>query len=330
MNPTFRSLLPLHPLPFSVGHSDKILCMGSCFAQHIGRRLQAAKFDLRLNPFGILYNPASLQQGLRRLTTQQPFGHQDLFEHQGQWHSFAHHSHFSALSAEAALEKINDAYEQGQQQLQSAQLLILTWGSARVFRHLASYQIVGNCHKLPAQAFTHELLSVAAITESWTALLDQLRRYNPGLQVLLSISPVRHLRDGLIANQRSKATLLLAAAQLEAAYDFVHYFPAYELLLDDLRDYRFYAEDLAHPNQLAVNYIWEYFKKAALKEESLALLPQIERVQAAAAHRPFQPQSPQHQAFIAKQLARIAELEQQYNFLDFSPEKQQLRSTQSA
>ncbi len=321
MNQHFRTRLPTQVLPFSINHHDRILCLGSCFAQHIGRRLQASKFQLQLNPFGILYNPFSLHQGLQRLLDNQLFTANELFEYQGQWHSFAHHGAFSAASPEAALASINESFEKASTQLSKAKLLILSWGSARVFRHLASDSIVGNCHKLPGQDFRRESLDMVAIVEAWQDLLLRLQAHNPQLQVVVTVSPVRHLRDGLVDNQRSKSCLLLAAAQLEEQLDFVHYFPAYELLMDDLRDYRFYAEDMAHPSEQAVEYIWSYFKSAALAAESLALLPKIDQIRAAAQHRAFDVSSVQHQAFLRKQLEKIERLEREYDFLDFREER---------
>ncbi|MEM8908723.1 MAG: GSCFA domain-containing protein [Bacteroidota bacterium] len=318
---SFRTVLQASPAKHSINYQDQSLSMGSCFAQHIGRRLQALQFSVLLNPFGILYNPLSIANGLRYLLSDQWFTPEDLFLHQGLWHSFAHHGRFSDPDQSLALAKINEALDQGRQQLRRSNRLLITLGTAQVFYHLPSEQAVANCHKLPDQMFVRKQLSPQEITSILQPLFQQLYAAQPDLKIITSVSPVRHLRDGLVQNQRSKASLLLALQTISEQLPFVSYFPAYELLLDDLRDYRFYEADMLHPNGQAIDYIWNFFKNQYLDAATQQIGRAIEKIKQASEHRPFHPHSPAHQQFLQKQLQQIEQLIQRYPFLDFAEEK---------
>ncbi len=317
----FRTTLSASDFPFKISHQNQLLGLGSCFAEHIGARLERLKFPIVRNPFGILYNPMSMLKGLQLLQKQYQFSENDLFQHNGLWHSFQHHSQFSALDKAAVLAKIKKETQQASTALKQCDCLILTFGTAYVYKHLESQQIVANCHKLPARQFQKRRLGVAEIVEAYAPFLQEIQTANPALQVVLTLSPVRHIRDGIIENQRSKATLLLAVDALCEAFDFVHYFPAYELLMDDLRDYRFYATDMVHPSEVAIDYVWEHFQASLFSGETQQLNRQIQQVQQAAAHRPFQPKSVAHQTFLKKQLEKIRQLSEQYPILDFGEER---------
>lgn len=317
----FRTELKNWQAGLSISHGDAVACMGSCFAEHIGARLQERKFQTLLNPTGIVYNPVSLAATLEWMASGRRFGESDVFEWNGQWNSYHHHSRFSALSREALLEGINTAMSEASAFFEKTSRLLLTPGTALVYEHREMGGVVANCHKLPASAFTRRRLSVEEVTACLAPVLSLWKERLPALEVIISVSPVRHLREGMIENQRSKATLVLAAAQLAESLPFVHYFPAYELLLDDLRDYRFYAEDLAHPSAQAVEYIWEFFSRHYFSENTRRLLGEIEDVLRAARHRPFQPDSAAHQAFQQKQLERIAALEKALPLSDWKEEK---------
>lgn len=318
---TFRTTLSWPPATLRLRYGDHLLSLGSCFAEHIGRRLERDKFSALLNPFGILYDPLSLAMTLRRLDEGRPFEAGDLFQHQGLWHSFAHHGRFSGPDRSAVLLRVNAALADGQAFLSRTDYLLLTLGTAHLFEHRASGQVVANCHKLPAAAFRRRRAAPAEIEAALSAALAALRARRPQLQVILTVSPVRHLRDGLIENQRSKAALLLAVDALQAAHDFVHYFPSYELVLDDLRDYRFFAADMTHPNEVAVDYVWEAFCHHFFEEPTRQLQQKVSRIVQAAAHRPFHPATPEHQRFLLQQLAAIDELEAANPFLDFQGER---------
>jgi hypothetical protein len=296
--------------------------MGSCFAEHMGARLRERKFQTLLNPAGIVYNPVSLAQTLAWMASGHRFSDADAFEWNGQWNSFYHHSRYSALTREALLGAINLAMAEASLFFEKTSRLLLTLGSAMVYEHRDLGGVVANCHKLPAAAFTRRRLGVEEVTACLAPALSLWKERLPALEVIISVSPVRHLREGMIDNQRSKAALVLAAAQLADQLPFVHYFPAYELLLDDLRDYRFYAEDLVHPSAQAVEYIWEFFSRHYFSENTQSLLGEIEEVLRAARHRPFQPDSAAHLAFRQKQLQRIKALEKALPLSDWRGEKE--------
>ncbi len=317
----FRTQLSKISFPFQIGYQHRILCMGSCFAENMGQRMSNYRFDALLNPFGILYNPISISDGMNLLLSHQEFTTEDLFQHQGLWHSFQHHGRFSGPDKSLVLNNINKALATARTTLQNTDRLILTLGTAATFQYKASNKVVANCHKLPGDQFTKQRLSVDACVLALSQTLKQIQTLRPDLKVLLSVSPIRHLRDGLIDNQRSKATLLLAAAELEKTFSFVHYFPAYEIMMDDLRDYRFYESDYAHPSKQAVDYIWDYFQDAFFTEETKDLLVEVGKVLRAAEHRPFHVASVEHQAFLRKQLEVIEDLEGRYSFLDFERER---------
>ncbi len=310
---SFRTTIPSIAFPFSINHTDSIMGMGSCFAQSIGEKLVQAKFDTLLNPFGIIYHPLGIVQSFRRLLDDD-FSYQeaDLISSAGLWYSFEHHSDFSQLDKDICLEKINTALFQARIFLAKTNRMLLTFGTARVYHHLERDQLVVNCHKFPTNDFERRLLSVDDIVGAWTPILEQLQNKKADLQIMITISPIRHIRDGLVENQESKATLLLAAHQLAKQFPYVHYFPAYELVLDDLRDYRFFEEDMIHPSQQAINYVWEYFKTSFFDTTTEQLLQEIQKIQTKAAHRAFHPTSAAHQQFLVKAIEQINQLEQQY------------------
>ncbi len=319
----FRTIFPPFSSEVKISHEDRTLCIGSCFAEHIGGRLEQFKFPVLLNPFGIVYNPVSISQVFKRILSGEEFQAEDLFENLGLWHSFAHHGSFSHPDKKLALENINQALSGAHAFLKNANRLIVTFGSANVFVLKKTGGVVANCHKLPGQEFERRRLSVREAAESLGAVFEKLQAFTaPPLEVVLTVSPVRYLRDGLIENQRSKATLLLAAEELCKAFPFVRYFPSYEILIDDLRDYRFYAEDMAHPNCLAVDYIWKYFEAAFFEEKTKRLCRQIEKIALAAGHRPFHSQSAEYQSFLKKQMEAVKELEKEFPHLNFSREKE--------
>ncbi len=321
MHSIFRT--PLQPtiLPIKIDHQDKLLSLGSCFAVHLGEKLQEAKFDLLLNPFGILYNPMSIADALERMISPTAYSKNDLFQHNGLWHSFDHHGHYSNPIPEVALEEINQRLNLASQQLSVCNRLLITFGTAHVFWHLEKKRTVANCHKLPSQLFERQRLSAHAITARLHSLFSQLRSNNPTIEIILTLSPVRHLRDGFIENNRSKASLSLAIDTLEKMLPFVHYYPAYELLLDDLRDYRFYDTDMIHPNEVAIEYIWSHFQSSMFSEDAKVLLERLERLSKALKHRPFHPKEAAHQKFLQQQLNFLMELQKKYDFLDFSKER---------
>lgn len=301
--------------------ADKLLMFGSCFAVHIGTRLLAAKFRCDVNPYGILYNPSSVAAALDELLEGRLYTEADLYAHGGLWHSPMHHGDFSAAEPEEALRRINGRLRAARAQMEHPDGLLLTWGTAWVYRSCRTGRVVANCHKLPEREFTRSLLSVEEIVEAYARLIPRLLERNAGMKLLLTVSPVRHLRDGLPANQLSKATLLLAVHRLQELFpETVGYFPAYEIVQDELRDYRFYAADMVHPSDVAVEYVWERFAHSCLTPEAVEIMAACEKIRKALAHKPFHPGSEEHKRFLDRTASAIRELTARYPFLDFDEE----------
>ncbi|MCB0570642.1 MAG: GSCFA domain-containing protein [Phaeodactylibacter sp.] len=324
--PAFRTIVSMPEYPFRISYPNQLLSLGSCFAEHIGRKLEERHFPSLLNPFGIQYNPVSIARGLERLLQDAPFRPHELLEHQGLWHSFWHHGVFSHPNLEQALAGMNNAYRRAQAFLLSANRLILTLGTAHVFVYRPTGDVVANCHKLPGSAFDRRRISPREAMAALEPVLQELRLRLPELEVILTISPVRHIRDGLVENQRSKSVLLLAAAELARQHGFIHYFPAYEIVVDELRDYRFYEADMIHPSALAVDYIWERFGQAFFEEETHRIVQRVEKIRAASQHRPFHPRSAEHQRFLGQQLSLIDALEREFPFLKLEQERRIFKS----
>ncbi len=326
----FRSVLPPLVYPFHLSHADHFLGIGSCFVEQMGQRLAARKFSSFYNPLGIAFNPYAVALSLSRSLQPKAYQVGDLFEYQGLWHSFDHHGSFSAPASVQTLAGIDVAQHAAHAQFQKASVLILTLGTANVWDHLAEKRVVSNCHKLPGHNFQRRRMDMAETVEVLGTALEACFEVHPKLKVIITVSPVRYLREGIVENARSKATLLLATEQLCRSFDQVHYFPAYELLVDDLRDYRFYAEDLAHPNPQATDYIWDYFQNAFFDTTTQIQIQELEKLHRAVHHRPLHPDSVTHQTFLQQQLQYLATLENKYPTLDFSAEKsifhQQLNS----
>ena len=242
-----QTIVDIEPSAWKIGYEDRILMVGSCFSDEIGAQMQERYLHVTCNPFGTLYNPLSIAQALTMTDTP------ELIVHDGLWHSMAHHGAFSRATKEEAEQAVRASIETMQKALKEASVVIVTFGTAWVYEMNGA--IVGNCHKLPESCFNRRRLSVEEIVEAWKPILAQY----PDKKWLFTVSPIRHIRDGLHENQISKATLLMAVEAISHQHSVVSYFPSYEIMLDELRDYRFYADDLVHPSSLAVNYIWERF-----------------------------------------------------------------------
>ena len=301
--------------------SDELLLMGSCFATNMGALLADAKFRPDINPFGVLYNPLSVSAALREVAAGKIYTEEDLFFFRECWHSPMHHGDFSSPSAEEALQRINTRLQAAHARIHQLECLLLTFGTSWVYEQTG--HIVANCHKQPESVFTRRQLSVQEIVSDYTSLFSGLIARNPKLKVIFTVSPIRHVRDGMHANQLSKAILLLAIDQLQAAFpEHVFYFPAYELLLDELRDYRFYADDMVHPSPQAVRYVWEKFVQTCLSEDALEIMQESENINKALSHKPFHPESEEYKRFLGQIVLKIDRLNQKYPYLDFQNEKE--------
>ncbi len=321
----FRTLLNMPYFPEKVQYPDRILCMGSCFAEHIAGKLMDLKFPTILNPFGILYNPVSVANGLERLLNGSGYRKEDLFFHQELWHSYDHHGHFSHTSEEVCLEQINEAVKKGGEWLKTARWCLITLGTAFVFVEKEQQRIVANCHKVPGNWFDRRKLSVGEVISALDPVIQDILAANEQMRFIFTVSPVRHIRDGLIENQRSKAVLLLAVEALIEKYAQAYYFPSYELMLDDLRDYRFYGADMIHANDQAVDYIWGQFSAAFFAEKDRHLMQDIGKVVQASRHRPLHPGTAAHRTFVKRQLKKMLALQERYGFLSFEEEKRRLK-----
>ena len=321
MDNTFRTILSPEVSGFQIAHGTGVFCMGSCFATQVGQRLDYFKFDSFLNPFGIIYNPISIAKGLEILLTDHLyFDAKDIFEHEGAWHSSQHHSSFSHVDPQQVLEKINDTLKAARTVLQKSECLILTFGSANVFVEEKTGKVVANCHKIPQRNFIKKQLSADEIVMVLDDIVQKLATKFPNLKILLTVSPVRHLREGLVENQLSKAKLLVALHKMAEINKHIAYLPAYEIMMDDLRDYRFYEKDMLHPNEMAVDYIWDFFSKTFFSQKTLDLNERVKQIRMAAAHRPFHEGSSEHLKFKKSQLVKIEMLNRSFPHLNFEEE----------
>ncbi|MDR2041270.1 MAG: GSCFA domain-containing protein [Tannerella sp.] len=323
----FRTPIAIQRPPEQAGISyrEAVMLLGSCFAENIGKRLADGKFNAEVNPFGTLYNPVSTAEALKRLQQPEAWGEKDLFFHEGLFHSWAHHSRFSAVSPTETLHKINERLYAAAEHLRQTDWLLVTFGTAYVYRLKETGQVAANCHKLPDRLFVRERLSVPQITEIWEETLACLWRLRPAMKALFSVSPIRHCKDGAHENQLSKSVLLLAIEQLQARYPRqVLYFPAYELMMDELRDYRFYAEDMLHPSETAVQYIWERFAETWLDTAARDTLEKVTEIQRALNHRPLNPQSESYKQFLSQTLLKIKRLCAKNPYLCLENEVRQL------
>jgi len=311
------------PAPsFTFSHLDRIILLGSCFTENIGKQLKENKFNTDINPFGILYNPASVSSAVRLLIRPEKYTRNDLFQHEGVYYSFSHHSRFSALSEEETLSNINTRLEKSAEELKQVTRLVITWGTAYVYLLKKDGSVVANCHKLPEEMFERKMLTTDEIIADWKELLYSLWEHNPKIKILFTISPVRHWKDGAHQNQLSKATLLLAADHLKKSFpDRISYFPGYEIMMDELRDYRFYADDMLHPSPLAIEYIWKCFVENQLSPESQSILKEWKEIIKAINHKPFQPESEAYKRFINQTLLKMEQLHRKFPFFDMENER---------
>lgn len=287
--------------------STRFLLVGSCFATHIGGQLQRSGLQVEVNPFGVVYNPESIALALEAMLDERlPDG--CFFEgRDNMWHSWLHASEFSAPDEATCRKRVGERFTEACGKLRQADVICFTFGTNRVYEHAG--RVVGNCHKEPASQFVERSLTIQEIVERWHTLLDRIRTVNPTVEIIFTVSPYRYAKYGMVENLRAKATLLLAIEELTREMERVHYFPAYEILLDELRDYRFYASDMLHPSEVAVNYIWQRFTSWAFTPEALKFAQEWERTERDLAHRPLNPDSDAHKAFLEKVMARRAQLE---------------------
>ena len=326
----FRTPVKIAKSRFALNHKQLILSMGSCFSENIGGKLSELKFRIDINPFGVLYNPCSIASSLRILADKRTFSENDLFSHNGIMHSYTHHSRFSHPDSRICLKQINERIISSSANLANLDCLMVTFGTAYVYRLKETGAVVANCHKMPESLFTRERLSIDNIVKEWRNLIDILRKQNPNLNILFIVSPIRHLRDGAQGNQLSTATLLLAIEQLTQTIPNTFYFPAYEIVIDELRDYRFYAADMTHPSDTAVQYLWERFSETYFTKETQTLVNIWNKLRLSLMHRPFSAESSAYKDFVMQNLFKLEEIRKKYPYFDITNEIEQIQTQLTA
>jgi hypothetical protein len=320
----FRTEVHIPPSGLDLTLQDGIATIGSCFAEVIGNKLQENKANVLVNPFGTIFNPLSVCRLLKAAIRQPHDIERQLVQHNGIWYAYDLHSSLSSPSRDELLQLISQRLDQTNQALQQARLLIITLGTAVGYRLQSTGEVVANCHKLPARQFTRELLSLGAMQAEFENTLPLLKQFNPNLRVVFTVSPVRHIKETIETNSVSKALLRVLCHQLVQGHTPVSYFPAFEIMMDDLRDYRFYGRDMIHPTEVAEDYIWDKFTGAYLDKSFITFLKEWEKMRRAVAHRPFHPESEAHQTFLKNTLQQLQALSQRYS-LDITEEAQVLQ-----
>ncbi|MEQ9404960.1 MAG: GSCFA domain-containing protein [Cyclobacteriaceae bacterium] len=304
--------------PLKISTESKICLIGSCFSDEIGKKLHTYKFNCLSNPFGTVYNPVSILKSIRN-----EIEPSNLTEQDGIFYHRDCHGKISGLNSKEAEKKVTDAVRSLNGFIRNANVLILTFGTAFIYRLKSTNEIVGNCHKIPAASFSKELLSKEEIIDAFLKTHKHIKDIHPDLNIILTVSPVRHTRDGLIESNLSKAVLLQAVHDLTEQFSDVHYFPSYEIIIDELRDYRFYAKDMIHPSEEAIDYVWDRFCETYFDTDTQKFIPEWQSILQALNHKPFHPSSRAHQQFLKNTLEKL----ENYNrSVDVSKEISELRN----
>ncbi len=307
--------------PKKISYTDKILFIGSCFSEEIGARMSNLKFDVLQNPNGILYDPISISAALNSYIINEPYEIKDLFFQNDLWHSWHHHSIFSGLDKAEVLRKIGNARQEAHQFLKNTSWVIISLGTSFNYSLKQEGIQVANCHKAPAGYFKKKLITIEETIADLSTTINNIREFNADLKIIFTVSPVRHVKDGVVENNRSKARLLEAVHSISEKFQHIFYFPAYELIIDVLRDYRFYKTDLVHPTDAAIDFVFESFCNSLLDEPGKKLLEKIKQVVAAGNHKPFQKESAAHKNFMKTQLEKINRISEKFPGIDFTKEK---------
>lgn len=316
----FTTQIPISKSNHAIDYNSRVVSLGSCFAVNIGQKLDYFKFRNTTNPFGILFSPTALEKFIGFAVNNKTFTEADIFFHNERWHCFDVHSDMSHPDKGILLQNLNKTVTSILEELKAASHIIITLGTAWVYRNNADNRIVANCHKVPQKEFTKELLSADAVKQSLQNILQNISSVNPNAAVVFTVSPVRHIKDGFTENQHSKANLISALQDVLATRNpqpATEYFPSYEIMMDELRDYRYYAPDMIHPSQTAIDYIWERFTQAFVTEEAQQTMLQVDAIQKGLQHRPFNADSASHAAFTAKLQQKTKALQQLHPHIVF-------------
>ena len=300
----------------SISYDSKTLLIGSCFSENIGDKLAYYKFQSTQNPLGILFHPKAIENFITNTINEKEYSENDLIFQNERFHCFDAHSNVSSSSENEILENLNTAISSANKKLKEASHILITLGTSWVYRFIETDKIVANCHKIPQKKFLKEILSIDEITESLDGIIALIKNINPTIKVIFTVSPVRHLKDGFVKNQQSKSHLIAGIHQVLNSQN-VFYFPSYEIMMDELRDYRFYTEDMIHPNKTAINYIWERFVDTWISEEAKATMQEIETIQKGISHKPFHKNSEQHQQFLTNLETKKEKIKAIFPFINF-------------
>ena len=312
-----QTKIPIESETPKIDYDSKIVLVGSCFVESIGDKLDYLKFQTLQNPFGILFHPIAIERIIERALESDFFTESDIFFKNERWHCFELHSSVCATTKIDFLSLINNKLKELREYLITASHVVLTFGTSWVYRFLKTKKIVANCFKIPQKEFQKELLSIEEIKTSYNNIVTQILSRNPDTKIITTISPVRHVKEGIIENNRSKAHLITALQQLVFEEKKVCYFPSYELMIDQLRDYRFYKEDMIHPNGTAIKIIWEFFKKTWISKETESIQKSIRTIRSGLDHQPFDPTSKQHQLFLQDLKTKMNQVEKEFSHIKF-------------
>ena len=313
----FTTKIPISKSAHPIDYHSKIVSLGSCFAVNMAEKLDYFKFENTCNPFGIIFNPVSIEKLVYRITQQLFYTENEIFFHNESWHCYEAHSELSHPNKAAFLNTLNGIIEKANGQISDASHFIITLGTSWVYRNIETNEIVANCHKVPQKQFKKELLSVEIIEQSIQNSIALIHNVNPNANFIFTVSPVRHIKDGFVENQVSKAHLIAALQTAISHLPSATYFPSYEIMMDELRDYRFYAEDLLHPSRVEIDYICESFKETSISETAFSIMDEVETIQKGLAHRPFNANSESHQQFLSKLQDRITVVQKQFPGIEF-------------
>ena len=306
----FTTKVPIEKYKNPIDYNSRIMSLGSCFAENMAEKFEYFKFQNSVNPFGIIFNPMSIEKLVNRIVNKIEFTEEDIFYHNDLWHCYEVHSELSNVNKDDFLNNLNSILSENFKLISNATHFIITYGTSWVYRNKTSNEIVANCHKVPQNQFDKEILSVEIIEQSRKNTINLIHKINPNCNFIFTISPVRHIKDGFVENQRSKAHLITALQSAICNLQSVAYFPSYEIMMDELRDYRFYADDMLHPSQTAIDYIWIKFFENYVAESEFSTMNQVCEIQRALKHRSFNPDSESHLKFLSNLNLKISKIQE--------------------
>ncbi len=312
-----QTKIPLHSQEPKINYDSEVVLLGSCFAENIGKKFEYYKFKNNSNPFGILFHPKAIETFLWMASQDEKYTETDVFYHNERWHCFDAHSSLSNSDKDILVSDLNKGLSNTKKKITAATHIFITLGTSWVYRLKSLDMVVANCHKIPQQEFDKQLLSVEEVTQCLQNCIHLIQSLNTSAKIVFTISPVRHTKDGFIENTRSKSHLITAVHEVLDRDQNVGYFTSYELMMDELRDYRFYTTDMLHPSELAIQYIWERFSEIWISEKTKTTMKQVEEVQKGLIHKPFNPNSKQHTAFLQKLSSKKNQLQKEYPFMSF-------------